>query len=221
MSTDPNSLEERIKLVDEHVQAEVERDLEKIMRTWGEAPDFDDVPWDEKFKGRDGIREHYEELLTAFPDLDIIVHDRHVTDRLVILEVTVTGTHLGDWRDLPAMGKRMESRVCALYGFDEKGMLSLERTYYDKAKILEQLGIFQDPRTTTGKVMAAITPPSPSCAPFSGGSSSAARRPRARRTPGTRRCGRPCGPASRARARGDAGSPAGCAARRSPARIGP
>jgi steroid delta-isomerase-like uncharacterized protein len=159
MSIDPTDLEARIKLVDEHVQAEVERDMDKIMATWGEAPDFDDVPWDEQFTGRDGIREHYEELLTAFPDLGIIVHDRHVTDRLVILEVTVTGTHLGDWRDLPAMGKRMESRVCALYGFDEKGMLNLERTYYDKAKILEQLGIFQDPRTTTGKVMAAITPP--------------------------------------------------------------
>ncbi|HXV56455.1 MAG TPA: ester cyclase [Gaiellaceae bacterium] len=159
MSVDPNSTEARVKLVDEHVQAEVERDLDKIMETWGENPDFDDVPWDEQFAGRDGIRHHYEELLTAFPDLDIVVHDRHVTDRLVILEVTVTGTHLGDWRDLPATGGRMESRVCALYGFDETGMLALERTYYDKAKILEQLGIFADPRTTTGKVMAVITPP--------------------------------------------------------------
>ena len=99
------------------------------------------------------------ELLHAFPDLDIVVHDRHVTDRFVILEVTVVGTHLGDWRGLPAMGRRMESRVCALYSFDDQGMLALERTYYDKAKILEQLGIFADPRTTTGKVMAAITPP--------------------------------------------------------------
>jgi hypothetical protein len=62
------------------------------------------------------------------------VHERHVTDRFVILEVTVSGTHLGDWRGLPAMGKRMESRVCALYSFDDKGMLGLERTYYDKAK---------------------------------------------------------------------------------------
>jgi len=154
-----DALEARIRLVDEHVQAEVERDLDKIMRTWGENPDFDDVPWDEQFTGRDGIREHYDELLTAFPDLDIEVHDRHVTDRFVILEVTVSGTHLADWRDLPAMGRRMESRVCALYSFDDQGMLALERTYYDKAKILEQLGIFQDPRTTTGKVMAAITPP--------------------------------------------------------------
>jgi steroid delta-isomerase-like uncharacterized protein len=159
MSVDPASLEARIKLVDEHVQAEVERDLDKIMETWGESPDFDDVPWDEQFTGRDGIRHHYDELLSAFPDLDIVVHDRHVTDRFVILEVTVSGTHLGDWRGLPAMGRRMESRVCALYSFDEKGMLALERTYYDKAKILEQLGIFADPRTTTGKVMAAITPP--------------------------------------------------------------
>jgi len=57
------------------------------------------------------------------------------------------------------MGKRMASRVCALYSFDDKGMLALERTYYDKAKILEQLGIFADPRTTTGKMMAGITPP--------------------------------------------------------------
>ena len=159
MSIDPASLEARNKLVDEHVQAEVERDLDKIMKTWGEAPHFDDVPWDEQSTGRDGIREHYEELLHAFPDLDVEVHDRHVTDRFVILEVTVSGTHLGDWRGLPAMGRRMESRVCVLYSFDEKGMLGLERTYYDKAKILEQLGIFADPRTTTGKVMAAITPP--------------------------------------------------------------
>jgi len=54
------------------------------------------------------------------------------------------------------MGRRMESRVCALYSFDDQGMLALERTYYDKAKILEQLGIFQDPRTTTGKVMESL-----------------------------------------------------------------
>jgi hypothetical protein len=40
----PDALEARLRLVDEHVQAEVERDLDKIMRTWGENPDFDDVP---------------------------------------------------------------------------------------------------------------------------------------------------------------------------------
>ena len=53
----------------------------------------------------------------------------------------------------------MASRVCAIYTFDAAGKLELERTYYDKAKVLEQLGIYQDPRTPWGKVMAVLTPP--------------------------------------------------------------
>src|SRR3712207_8747443 len=75
-------LERRIRLVDEHVKAEVERDLDAIMRTWGTDPHFDDVPWEEEFHGRDEIRWHYDELLDSFPDLDIEVHMRYVTDEL-------------------------------------------------------------------------------------------------------------------------------------------
>lgn len=152
-------LEARNRLVDEHVQAEVDHDIEAIMRTWGEDPWFDDVAWDEQSYGRDEVRAHYVELLESFPDLGIEVHERHVTDDAVILEVTVSGTHRGRWRDLPPMNRRMESRVCALYTFDEAGLLKLERTYYDKAAVLEQLGLFQDPRRPLGKLMAAITPP--------------------------------------------------------------
>ncbi len=155
----PQELERRIRLVDRHVKAEVERDLDAIMRTWGADPHFDDVPWEEEFHGRDEIRWHYDELLDSFPDLDIEVHKRHVTDEFVILEVTVSGTMTGPWRDLPPLGRKMASRVCALYSFDEEGMLNLERTYYDKAKTLEQLGIYADPRTRAGKVLAVLTPP--------------------------------------------------------------
>ena len=154
-----DEIEARIRLVDEHVKAEVDRDLEAIMRTWGESPWFDDVAWEEKSYGRDEVRAHYKELLESFPDLGIEVHDRHVTDKAVILEVTVSGTHLGQWRDLPPLERKMASRVCAIYTFDDKGMLELERTYYDKARVLEQLGIYQDPRTFLGKVMAFLTPP--------------------------------------------------------------
>jgi hypothetical protein len=60
---------------------------------------------------------------------------------------------------LPPLERRMESRVCAIYTFDETGLLELERTYYDKAAVLEQLGIFQDPRRPKGRIMALLTPP--------------------------------------------------------------
>jgi steroid delta-isomerase-like uncharacterized protein len=153
------SVEDRLALVEEHVQAEVDHDLDRIMATWGESPQFHDEPWDELFVGRDEIREHYAEIIGTFPDLTIEVHDRHVTEDAVILEVTVCGTHLGQWRDLPPLGRKMESRVCVLYTFDEAGLLALERTYYDKARVLEQLGLFRDPRTTSGKIAALAMPP--------------------------------------------------------------
>jgi steroid delta-isomerase-like uncharacterized protein len=164
MATSPSKptadvLAERLRLVEEHVQAEVDHDLDAIMRTWGAAPWFDDVAWEEKSYGRDEIRAHYEELLTSFPDLGIEVLERRVTEDAVILEVIVSGTHLGQWRDLPPLGRRMASRVCAIYTFDDQELLELERTYYDKAIVLEQLGIFQDPRTPLGKVVAVLTPP--------------------------------------------------------------
>ncbi len=152
-------LDARLRLVDEHIQAEIDQDIEAIMRTWGEDPGFDDVAWDEQSRGRDEVRAHYLELLASFPDLRIEVHDRHVTEDVVILEVTFSGTHRGRWRDLPPMNRRMESRICVLYTFDEAGMLKLERTYYDKATVLEQLGLYHDPRRPLGKVMVAITPP--------------------------------------------------------------
>jgi steroid delta-isomerase-like uncharacterized protein len=159
MTLSQEEIDRRIKLVDEHVKAEVDQDLEAIMRTWGKDPWFDDVAWEEKSYGREGVRTHYDELLTSFPDLGIEVLERYITDDAMILEVMVTGTHRGQWRDLPPLGRKMESRVCAIYTFDDEGLLELERTYYDKARVLEQLGMYQDPRTTTGKVIAFLTPP--------------------------------------------------------------
>ena len=100
-------VEAQVKLVEEHVLAEVEHDLERIMRTWGESPWFDGVAWDEQSYGRDEVRKHYDALLTSFPDLAIDVKARHVTDDAVILEVVVSGTHLGQWRDLPPLERRM------------------------------------------------------------------------------------------------------------------
>ena len=99
----------RMRVIEEHVQAEIDQDMDRIMATWGKNPSFDDVGWEEQWSGRDGIREHYEELLGAFPDMDIKTERRHVTDEYVILEVVVTGTHNGHWREVPPLGRKMRS----------------------------------------------------------------------------------------------------------------
>jgi steroid delta-isomerase-like uncharacterized protein len=97
--------------------------------------------------------------MTALPDLQIQVQQRHVTDDYVLLEVLIRGTHLGPWRGLPATGRRVEVPLCGVYTFDSNDRLAGERIYYDRATVLRQLGVFHEPQTVLGRmVMLAIHP---------------------------------------------------------------
>jgi len=44
----PDKLDGRIRLVEEHVQAENAHDLDRIMTTFGEQGRYEDQPWDEQ-----------------------------------------------------------------------------------------------------------------------------------------------------------------------------
>ena len=48
--------------------------------------------------------------MSALPDLQIEVKQRHVAEDAVVVEVVIRGTHLGGWRGLPATGLRVSSR---------------------------------------------------------------------------------------------------------------
>jgi steroid delta-isomerase-like uncharacterized protein len=155
----PEILDGRIQLVEEHVQAENAHDLERIMTTFGEQARYEDQPWDEHHKGPGGVRAYYTGLLAALPDLHIDVEQRHASRDDVILEVTITGTHRGAWRGLPATGRRVRFPLCAVYTFDDAGKLAGERIYYDRAAILAQIGLFHEPSTALGRSLTALTHP--------------------------------------------------------------
>lgn len=157
--SDGEKLDGRIQLVEEHVQAENAHDLDRIMTTFGEQARYEDQPWDEHYEGPGGVRAYYTRLLAALPDLHIGVARRHVTHDHVILEVTITGTHRGTWRGLPATGRRVRIPLCAVYTFDDVGKLAGERIYYDRAAILAQIGLFHEPSTALGRTLTALTHP--------------------------------------------------------------
>ena len=129
------------------------------METFGEHAWYDVEPLDEQYDGRDGVRTYYEDLLGALPDLQIDIHRRHVTDEAVILEVTMSGTHNGTWRGLPGTGHEVEFPVCAVFEFDDQNMIACERIYYDRATVLQQLGIFHDPEGGIGQILTPLTHP--------------------------------------------------------------
>ena len=89
---------------------------------------------DEHYKGRNGVRLFYEQLMKALPDLEIEVQRRHVTDDAILVEVIIRGTHLGGWRGLPATGRRVEFPLCGVYTFDADDRLAGEKIYYDRGR---------------------------------------------------------------------------------------
>lgn len=149
----------RARLVEEHVRFENLRDLDGVVKTFGNTAVYDDEPWEEHHDGLDGVRGYYHQLMTALPDLSIEVKKRYVTDENIVLEVVIRGTHLGAWRGLPGTGKKVEFPLCAIYTFDENDKLAGERIYYDRATPLRQVGVFNEPDTTLGRVTTALTHP--------------------------------------------------------------
>lgn len=149
----------RIAIVEQHIRLENEHDLEGVLGTFGDAAHYDDEPWGEHYRGRDGVRQLYEQLMNALPDLEIAVQRQHVTDDSILVEVMIRGTHLGGWRGLPATGRRVEFPLCGVYTFDAQDRLAGERIYYDRGTVLGQLGIFYEPQSVLGRIAILVTHP--------------------------------------------------------------
>jgi steroid delta-isomerase-like uncharacterized protein len=151
--------EARLALVEQHIGLENQHDLDGIMRTFGPAARYDDEPWDGHYTGRDAVRAYYEELLRAMPDLRIDVKQRHATETAVVVEVVISGHHLGAWRGLPPTGRHVQFPLCGIYTFDDEDRLAGEKIYYDRATVLRQLGVFHEPDRLPGRIATVFMHP--------------------------------------------------------------
>jgi len=158
--TDGTLLQARVEQVERHVALENVHDLEAVMDTFGDDACYDDEPWNEHPRGREAVRRYYEELLRALPDLHIDVSNRYTDGEGVVLECMITGTHEGTWHGLPGTGRSVRLPLCAIYTFgNDSAELVGERIYYDRATALQQVGVFHDPESTSGRILTVLTHP--------------------------------------------------------------
>jgi steroid delta-isomerase-like uncharacterized protein len=143
----------------EHVRRENAHDLAAVMATFGGEATYEDGPWGERHAGHEAVHAYYAALFHAAPDLHLDVLEVHDGGAAVVLEVRVTGTHLGAWRGLPATGRRLDFPLCGVFTFDAADGIAGERIYYDRATVLRQLGVFFEPTTVRGKVLTPLTHP--------------------------------------------------------------
>jgi steroid delta-isomerase-like uncharacterized protein len=154
-----DTLAARLTIVEEHVRQENAHDLNGIMATFGPSARYDDEPWAAHHVGPDQVRAYYDDLLRAMPDLQVDIQRRHACEDAVILEVVIRGRHLGPWRGIPATGRQIALPLCGIFSFDQDNQIAGEKIYYDRAAVLQQLGLLHDPESMAGRVTTALMHP--------------------------------------------------------------
>lgn len=139
MSIDPGLRRRRETTVLEHMTAENAYEFERCIEAFSH-PRYEIVATGEVFDGHDGVHGLLIQNRAAFPDFHFHPELIHHAERAVIVEGRFTGTHKGDWRGLPATGRTIDFPLIIVFGFEDDRMM-FERTYFDLATVLRQLGV--------------------------------------------------------------------------------
>jgi steroid delta-isomerase-like uncharacterized protein len=139
LTIDEARIAARMKLIQEHIQPEMNLDLDRTLATLNDAPDYK-VNNDE-FSGRESVRAFSADLFTGFPDLHLEITRSYVSDDAIIVEATFSGTHKNPFKGIPATGRRVQFPFCTIFAFDENDRLAGEHAYFDNALVLGQLGV--------------------------------------------------------------------------------
>jgi len=138
-----NKLEARIKVLEEHLRAENDHDVNRIMETFSQDARF--VFNGTAYTDRNVIRIAHERFGFSeggsFSDIRVAENRRYISDDAIILEQTVSAKHTGLWEGIEATGRDFAIPVCTVYIFDTDGKLAGENVYFDSAPLLKQLGL--------------------------------------------------------------------------------
>jgi steroid delta-isomerase-like uncharacterized protein len=147
----------REAIVVEHMESENRHEFDVTLETF-DHPRYELIGTGDVFDGPDEVAAYFEETRTAFPDQRNELIAMHHSDDAVLVEAMLYGTHGGNFRGLPATGRKFEMQFCAVFVFEEDRLVC-ERVYFDVGTVLRQLGIAHDPMTLRGRVATIFNHP--------------------------------------------------------------
>lgn len=120
------------------------RDYERAAGAVAERCEWTSVAAGTVHHGSGPIVEGLREFTAAFPDWRVEIDNLVAAGRTVVVEWRTTGTHEGAFRGAAPTGRRFERRGCAVAEV-EGGKIVRYRDYYDRATMLDQLGLLHEP----------------------------------------------------------------------------
>jgi steroid delta-isomerase-like uncharacterized protein len=98
----------------------------------------------EPVRGRKAKEEFVGGFFTAFPDLKIEPTSILFADSNIIFEVIMRGTNDGLLEgEIPPTGRSVELKMIFVTRVNDEGLVEEDRTYYDTAEFMKQLGLMQ------------------------------------------------------------------------------
>lgn len=153
----PDVTARRDAIVRAHMTAENAYQFDRCIGEF-HHPRYEIVPTGEVWDGHAKVGELLLENRTAFPDFAFLPSTIEHGQSAVYVEGRFTGTQLGPWRGLPPTGRRIDVPMCIVFLFEDDRMVC-ERTYFDLATLLRQLGVGRDPNSLAGRVATIVNHP--------------------------------------------------------------
>ncbi len=98
----------------------------------------------EEFPGlgsdREGVRQFFQMMLTAFPDFRMTIEDMVAEGDRVFIRATMRGTHRGEFMGIPATGNQIEVPIGDFARF-EGGKIVEHWGVTDTGRMMQQLGV--------------------------------------------------------------------------------
>jgi steroid delta-isomerase-like uncharacterized protein len=130
-------MEQNVRRWTEHVLAENRRDLDRLIDTLSDNAVYELVPLKVFWRGKDEIRQFYNMLWTAIPDVKLDLRSKVADDHYVVEESHVHGIQTGPLFGIPPSGKYVEFDLVIYFPF-ENGEIMGERLYLDVNSITGQ-----------------------------------------------------------------------------------
>lgn len=142
MSNTRESYEDLVRKMDEAWQAE--DPATAVASHFSESGEFQDMTAPEIVRGPAAIAEALSAYTSAFRPLTFESTLVCLEGKTAVVEWIGRGEHTGPLGNVPATGERIEVSGINLLRFDDAGLLVSERSYFDAATMLAQLGLLPE-----------------------------------------------------------------------------
>ncbi len=125
-------------ILDDYCAAWNDHDIEKMASFFAEDGIYESVSSEKVSQGKEDLQSEFNTLVNAIPDMKLELPSVFISGNMANCEWRMTGTHKGDFPDLPATGRSISQRGDSVIEMSGN-KIKRQTTYIDMLSFLRKL----------------------------------------------------------------------------------